>query len=215
MTKQLGCGRPLDKFPQIITRLTAMVDRFTSMLDCVELGFLPDGILDELPAPSQLAATRVGGIDLNTPRVQAALAATLALAVAPAGFTVAEFTTKVRAMTGQTPEDYSIRQGAYDLRKLRGKQLVHKPGRTRRCHVPELTARTITALLTLRDKVIGPLIAGIRTPRQDRPPKNWTTIDRDYETLRREMQTLLNHLDIATKATAASTTNCRSRLATL
>jgi len=118
-------------------------------------------------------------------------------------------------MTGQTPEGYSIRQGAYDLRKLRGKQLVIKPGRTRRYHVPELAARTITALLALRDKVIGPLIAGIRTPRQGRPPKNWTTIDRDYETLRREMQTLLNHLGIATKATATSTTNCRSRLATL
>ena len=40
-------------------------------------------------------------------------------------------------MTGQTPEDYSFRQGAYDLRKLRGKQLVIKPGRTRRYHVPE------------------------------------------------------------------------------
>jgi hypothetical protein len=129
-TKQLGCGRRLDKFPQITARLTGMVDRFTSMLDCVELGFLPDGILDQLPAPSQLAATRVGGIDLNTARVRAALAATLALAVAPAGFTVAEFTTKVRAMTGQTLEDYSIRQGAYDLRKLRGKRLVLKPGRT-------------------------------------------------------------------------------------
>jgi hypothetical protein len=214
-TKQLGCGRRLDKFPQIITRLTGMVDRFTSMLDCVELGFLPDGILEQLPTPSKLAATRVGGIDLNTARARAALAATLALAVAPAGFTVAEFTTKVRAMTGQTPEDYSIRQGAYDLRKLRGKRLVLKPGRTRRYHVPELAARTIAALLTLRDKVIGPLIAGIRTPRQGRPPKNWTTIDRDYETLRREMQTLLNDLGIATKGTATSTTNCRSRLATL
>ena len=96
-TTQLGRGRTLDKFPQITTRLTAMVDRFTSMLDCVELGFLPDGILDQLPAPSKLAATRVGGIDLNRPRARAALAATLALAVAPAGFTVAEFTTEVRA----------------------------------------------------------------------------------------------------------------------
>ncbi len=42
-TKQLGCGRTLDKFAQITTRLTAMVDRFTSMLDCVDVGFLPDG----------------------------------------------------------------------------------------------------------------------------------------------------------------------------
>ena len=168
-TKQLGCGRTLDKFAQITTRLTAMVDRFTSMLDCVDVGFLPDGILDQLPAPSKLAGTRIGGIDLNRPRVRAALAAALALAVAPAGFTVAQFTAQVRAMTGQTPEDYSTRQGAYDLRKLRGKQLVIKPGRTRRYHVPEVAARTITALLTVRDKVIAPLIAGIRDT-TTRPP---------------------------------------------
>jgi len=213
--KQLGCGRRLDKFPQITARLTGMVDRFTSMLDCVELGYLPDGILDQLPAPSTLGATRTGGLDMNRPRIRAALAATLALAVAPAGFTVAEFTTKVREMTGQTPEQYSVRQGAYDLRKLRGKQLVIKPGRTRRYHVPELAARTITALLTLRDKVIAPLIAGIRTPRRGAPPKHWTTIDHDYETLRRDMKTLLTDLGITTRATAASTTNCRSCLATL
>jgi hypothetical protein len=208
-TKQLGCGRTLDKFAQITTRLTAMVDRFTSMLDCVDVGFLPDGILDQLPAPSKLAETRIGGIDLNRPRVRAALAAALALAVAPAGFTVAQFTTQVRAITGQTPEDYSVRQGAYDLRKLRGKQLVTKPGRTRRYHLPEVAARTIAALLTVRDKVIAPLIAGIRTPRQGRPPKTWTNIDRDYETLRRDMQTLFNDLAISTKATRLSTTNCR------
>lgn len=178
-----------------------MVDRFTSMLDCVELGFLPDGILDQLPAPSKLGATRTGGLDMNLPRVRSALAAALALAVAPAGFTVAQFTAQVRAMTGQTPEHYSVRQGAYDLRKLRGKQLVIKPGRTRRYHVPEIAARTITALLTLRDKVIAPLIAGIRTPRRGRAPKHWTSTDHDYETLRRDMQILLNDLGATTNAT--------------
>jgi hypothetical protein len=128
------------------------------------------------------------------------------LAVVPEGFTVAEFTAQVRAMTGQTPNAYGTRQGAYDLRKLRGKQLVIKPGRTRRYHVPGDAARTITALLTVRDKVIAPLITGIRTPRRGRPPKHWTNVDRDYETLRRNVQTLLNRLGIATNATAASTT---------
>jgi hypothetical protein len=56
-----------------------------------------------------------------------------------------------------------------------------------------------------------PLIAGIRTPRQGRPPKSWTTIDRDYDTLRRTMQTLLNDLGITTKATAGSTTIGRGK----
>ena len=201
-TKQLGCGRTLDRFGQITTRLTAMVDRFTSTLDCVDVGFLPDGILDQLPAPSRVGGTRIGGLDMNVPRVRAALAAALSLATAPAGFTVAQFTAQVRAMTGQTPDGYSTRQDAYDLRKLRGKHLVTKPSRTRRYHVPGDAARTITALLTVRDKVIGPLVSGIRTPRRGRPPKNWTKIDRDYETLRLDTQTLFNHLGISLNTAA-------------
>lgn len=35
-------------------------------------------------------------------------------------------------MTGQSHQHYTTRQGVYDLRKLRGKQLIDKPGRTRR-----------------------------------------------------------------------------------
>jgi hypothetical protein len=201
-TKQLGLGRTLDKFAQITSRLTGMVDRFTSTLDCVEIGYLPDGTLDQLPAPAKLGETRIGGIDINQLRMRSALATALALAVAPQGFTVAEFTAQVQAMTGQAPENYSTRQAAYDLRKLRAKQLITKPGRTRRYHVPGDAARTIVAILTIRDHVIAPLIAGIRTPHLGRPPKHWTNIDRDYETLRLGMKTLFVHLGIATGATA-------------
>jgi hypothetical protein len=200
-TKQLRCGRVLDKFPDIINRLAGMVERFCTALDCVDVGFLPDGTLDELPLPSHLGATRISGIDLNKPRIRSALAAVLALAAAPGGFTVTDLATKVHAMTGQT--DYTTRQAAYDLRKLRGKDLIIKPGRSRRYHLPPQPARTITALLTLRDHVISPLLAGIRSPRRGRKPTHWTTIDRDYETLRTNMQTLFHDLGITTDAAAA------------
>jgi hypothetical protein len=135
-TRVLGCGRILEKFPEIVSRLAGMVDRFTTMLDCVDIGFLPDGILDELPVASRIGATRVGGVDLNKLRMRSALAALSALAVAPDGFTVADFMAKVHAMTGQTGGAYTIRQAAYDLRKLRAKLLVEKPGRSRRYLVP-------------------------------------------------------------------------------
>lgn len=171
---------------------------------CVDIGFLPEGILDRLPLPSQIGATRVGGIDTNKPRIRSELAAALALAVAPDGFTVTGFTTRVHAMTGQTQADYSVRQGAYDLRKLRGKGLVVKPGRTRRYHVPADAARTIAALLAVRDQVIAPILAGVRTPRRGRPPANLTRIDRDYETLRGDMQILFRDLGIDTGAAAAA-----------
>ena len=66
-------------------------------------------------------------------------------------------------MTGHT--GYTIRQAAYDLRKLRGKELIAKPGRTRRYHLSPQTAGTIAALLTLREQVIAPILAGVRSPR--------------------------------------------------
>jgi hypothetical protein len=115
-TRQLGCGRVLDNFPTIIGRLAGMVDRFTTTLDCVDVTYIGDQLLDQLPAPTQLGATRVGGIDLNKPRIRTALAAVLALSPAAEGFTVSDLTTKVHTMTGNT--HYTIRQAAYDLRKL-------------------------------------------------------------------------------------------------
>jgi hypothetical protein len=200
-TKQLGVGRTLDKFPAIVARLTGMIERFCTTLDCVDVGFIPDGILDDLPQPTRIGATRIGGIDLNKPRTRAALAAVLALSAAPDGFTVADLATKVHTMTGNT--GYTRRQAAYDVRKLRGKDLICKPGRTRRYQVPDLAARTIAALLTLRDQVIGPILAGVRSPRQGRKPAHWTPADRHYETLRIGMQVLLGDLGITTGAAAA------------
>ena len=200
-TKQLRCGRILEKFPEITNRLAGMVERFTTALDCVDTGFLPEDTLDQLPLPSWIGATRIGGIDLNKPRIRSALAAVLALAAAPAGFTVQDLATKVHTMTGQIT--YTTRQAAYDLRKLRGKDLIVKPGHSRRYHLPTQPARIITALLTLREQVISPILAGIRSPRLGRKPTHWTPIDRDYETLRINMQTLFHHLGLTTSTVAA------------
>jgi DNA-binding transcriptional ArsR family regulator len=200
-TRQLHLGRVLERFPEIVARLHAMLDRFTSVLDCVDVAFLPGEILDELPRSSRLGATRVGGIDLNKARVRAVLAAVVALAAAPRGFTVADLTEKVHSMTGET--DYRVRQAAYDLRKLRAKGLVEKPERSRRYVVPPDAARTITALSVLRDQVVSPILAGVRSPRQGRKPSAWTRVDRDYESLRIGMQTLFDDLGISTTALAA------------
>lgn len=114
--KELRCRRSLENFAEIITMLAGMADRFATALDCADIGFLPDGVLDELPLPAQAGNSTIAGIDLNKPRIRAALAA---LAPAPGGFTV-EHTARVRAIAGH--DGYTTRQAAYDLRKLRGKQ---------------------------------------------------------------------------------------------
>ena len=138
-TKELRCRRSLEYFAEIITRLAGMADRFTAALDCADIGFLPDGMLDELPLPAQTGASRIAGIDLNKPRIGAALSA--ALAPAPGGFTAADLAARVRTITGH--DGYTTRQAAYDLRKLRGKQPIDKPGRTRQVQVGAPGERSI------------------------------------------------------------------------
>jgi hypothetical protein len=196
-TRDLGCGRMIERFPDIVARLAAMLERFMTTLDCVDAAFISDQTLDQLPLPSQVGKTRVGGVDMNKPRTRTALAGALALASSPTGFTVAELTTKARAMTGQTASDYTVRQAAYDLKKLRGKGLITRLGRARRYQVQPRAMRAIAALFILREHVIAPILAGVRSPRLGRKPATWTPADRHYEQLRIRMQPLFHHLGLA------------------
>lgn len=192
---ELGCGRVLEKLPDIIDRLAAMAARFCDTLDATSVGFLSQAILDQLPRAAQLGRTRVGGISLDSPRMRSVLAAVAALSPAPKGFTVADLAAKVH--TRQPHSHYTIRQAAYDLRKLRAHNLVEKPGRSRRYHVPSHAARTIVAITSLRDNVLEPLLASVNS-KQPRPRHHsWTPVEHDYENLRLDMQTLLDDLGIA------------------
>ena len=78
-------------------------------------------------------------------------------------------------MTGHD-HAYTTRNAAYDLRKLRGKHLADKPAR----HPPVLISPVrrptiISALLTLRDQVIAPLLAGVADRRIRRLPATGPT----------------------------------------
>jgi hypothetical protein len=98
----------LTKFPDIVARLTGMLERFTSALDCVDIGFIPDGLLDRLPQPAQIGPRRTAGVDLNRPRMRTTLAAVLVSTPAPTGFTVADLTCKVNALDPDS--GYTTRQ---------------------------------------------------------------------------------------------------------
>ena len=58
-------------------------------------------------------------------------------------------------------------------RKLRGKDLVIKPGRTRRYQIPGPGAAPIAALLTLRDRSSAPSSPVSAGPRLGRKPATW------------------------------------------
>src|SRR5215469_17032307 len=68
--------------------------------------------------------SNVGGIDLNQARMRCVIEAVIALSPLSDGFTASELANQVRALGKQWASEYSARHAAYDLKKLRGKNIV-------------------------------------------------------------------------------------------
>jgi hypothetical protein len=195
-TKALRCGRSLPKFSVIIARLKDILNRFVNVLRWVDVSTIADSRLDELPTASQVGQSRVGGVDINKPRVRAVMEAVITLSAAPSGFSSSDVAAQVRAILATTADQYTPRQAAYDLKKLRGKELIRKIGKSRRYEsVPE-GLQTMVALLTLREKVIKPVLAGAGQPKRGRKPQFPDPIDTQYQNIQTDMRTLFQMLGV-------------------
>ena len=190
-------GRSLPCFGEIVTRLRGILERFLNAVGCLDACLVSDETLENLPLPTQVGKTKVGGIDFNKPRMRRVAEAVLALSTAPTGFTASELAAQVHSVSGETESAYGPRRAAYDLKKLRGKGMVRKIGASRR-YEPDLAGlRAIAALVVLREKVIRPLLAASQRPEPQIKPNHPTPVDQHYEHLRVGMRDLFTVLGIA------------------
>ena len=102
-----------------------------------------------------------------------------------------------RFSSQQSESDYGARRAAYDLKKLRGKQLVRRMGKTAKYEPIPTGLRPMTALLVLRDQAIKPLLAAAQQPRLSRGPQNPRPLDIHYQTICAGMQGVFKELGIA------------------
>jgi hypothetical protein len=156
-------------------------------------------MLDELPTPSRVGTTKVGGIDLNKPRMRWVVEAVIALclSLSPHGFTASELARQVRVLSNQGESEYGARRAAYDLKKLRGKEIVRRIGQTRRYQSTSSGLKAMVALVVLRNKAIKPLLAAAQDLRPSRGAQNPRPLDRNYEIIRTAMQVVFQELGLA------------------
>lgn len=196
-TRELRCGRALEKFPEIVRRLKALLERFADALSCIDPCFIADQTLERLPTPSRVGKVVVGGIDVNKSRMRWVAEAIIVLSAASSGFTASELAARVCALGKQTPAQYGPTRAAYDLKKFRGQQIVQRIGQTRRYEAGPAGLKAITALVVLRDKVINPLLAASRERRPSRGAQNPTPLDAHYDAARTAMRGVFHELGIA------------------
>lgn len=193
----LPCGCSLDRFAEIILHLRGILNRFLDAMHCIDIAAISDDRLDTLPMPSRVGETQVGGIDINKPRIRAVIEGVIELAVAPNGFSVSDLAAKVNMIVGAENGPYTPRMASYDLKKLRGKEIIRKRERSRRYETVSEGLHALTALLVLRDKVVKPVLAGAGRPKRGPRPKNPSRIDTHYRVLQHEMHGLFQTIGIA------------------
>jgi hypothetical protein len=187
----------VEKFSHLVTELKGILERFMQALSCIDQCFIGDDMLERLPEPALVGKAKVGGIDLNKPRMRRVADAVLMLSWRPGGFTSSELSDQVTACNSQSKDCYSPRQAAYDLKKLRGKHIVERIGKTRHYRSTPAGLRAIAALVVIREKAIRPLLAAAQEICPSRGSQNPTALDRHYETIRVGMAAVLRELGVA------------------
>ncbi|MFQ5653018.1 MAG: hypothetical protein ACE5IY_24070 [bacterium] len=195
--KALGYRRSLDNLPQIISCLKGVLERFLETLSCLDVCCIAGDQLDELPKPGFVGQTRVGGVDINSARIRSVVGAVVSLAPKPHGFTSSQLAQAVQARMGCRESEYTPRKAAYDLKKLRGKNLIRKIEKSRRYETVPEGLRTMAALLILREKIISSVLAGVAKPKPGPKPKNQIPIDKHYRNIQSEMRHIFRTLGIA------------------
>jgi hypothetical protein len=193
--RKLKEGNSLARWVPVVTHLNEVLDRFLKVVQCADSAMLDDDTYESLPEPSAVGATRVAGINLASARLAAVMEAVVALSTQPNGFTSGDLAVNVQERLGVSAEDYQPRQAAYDLKKLRGKKLVAKIGKSHLYEAPAEGLRTLVALGMLRDKVLKPVLRNRNL--QGPPPRNNNPVDHHYYNLRQEMRRLFRTLKIA------------------
>jgi hypothetical protein len=196
-SEELHCGRSLERFPRLVTELKGILERFVNALSLIDQCFISDETLEQLPKPSVVGSSKVGGIDFNKERMRVVGQAVLALAASVGSFTASGLDQQVCSATGQPSSPYGPRRAAYDLKKLRAKNMVRRIGHSRRYEATPSGLRAMAALVALRNHVIQPLLASAMNRKPSRGPQNPTPLDQCYTALRTHMQDLLQQLGMA------------------
>ena len=195
-TQELNCGRSLDKFPEVVFRLKAILERFADALSCIDQCFIADDL-------ARASAARLAGCQ-NSRRGHRSQQGADALCrrgpdrlVSGQWIAASDVAARVRLLSKQSPLQYGPRHAAYDLKKLRGKQIVDRIRHTRRYETLPSGLRALTALLVLRNKAIKPLLAAAQPLRPTRGAHNPHPIDAHYQTINLAMQGVFHELGLA------------------
>ena len=177
--KELKCKRSVTNFMEIVSKLRVIMNSFMDNLCYTHVSLLKDGSFEQLTNPSQKGKQRLAGVDINKRRNLAIMECVLALAIKPNGYTAKDIATLMKEKLNKKEATvYSSIKAAYDIKKLRGKGLVEKTGKSRKYKTTKRGMETIIAVLSLTQKTIPAILSSINKDVLAKNPEEMCEIDK-------------------------------------
>jgi hypothetical protein len=144
--EELRCGKRLEKLPgMLLERLQGMVAAFFGVVQAAHLSFVDGQQLDGLAAPECAGRAAHGGRGPAKAADARGGPGGHCIGGPTRGLHCADLAERVRTQQGRAMVGYEDRKASYDLRKMRGKSLVDRVGKTRRYRVRRTGIRTLAA----------------------------------------------------------------------
>lgn len=192
--KALKCKRSINNFQEIVDKLKILMKDFLDNLLYMNTAIIEDVNLSTLAAPSLNGDIPLAGINIAQPRMQSVLETVLSLSLKINGYAAKDVAYKMQKLGYQ----YSPRQAAYDIRKLRTKGLVQKHG-GRKYKNTEQGLKTIVALLSFINKDF-PRTMAILNFNEDIQVQQLNEIELQHLKIKNEINNLRNLYDLQKKA---------------
>lgn len=183
--KELKCKRSVSNFKEIVSKLNTIMNSFMDNLCYTHVSLLVDGSLKRLISPSKKGTQRLAGVDINKDRTIAVMESVVTLAIKPNGYNANDIAI---LMKERHVKDYSPTKAAYDVRKLRGKGLVEKIGKSRKYKTTKKGMETILAVLVLTQKTMPTILSAINKEAEPDNHENIHNIDKIYMNIRNEIR---------------------------
>jgi len=195
-TRELGVGKSIENLEELRRSLLALIARFQAAQTPAVATVMNRGELAALAEPGRVNDIPTAGIKLENERILAVIAALPRLANVPEGFRARELCPIVEEILGRP---YTRAQATYDLRKLRGKDLVQRrPCRNAYYSTPE-GFRIAAVLAKLKEELLEPILTTARkagkAPSSDgRPPGCY------YRSLAEQLRLLCEYIGLEAAA---------------
>jgi hypothetical protein len=170
--KDLGLNKGLENLNALRRKLVAVTDRlagFEADLLNVHVDF---SLFQRLALPIQVGRSKIPGIKIQDTRMMRLMEVLLHGGSQLSGWRAAQIHESIRAAFGLTPEQYTLTQLRYDLRKMRGHGLLERDGR-RYCYRLTDKGKKVAAMFVLfHQRICGPLANSLfhHRPEQTAPP---------------------------------------------